>query len=412
MKITNIVHGYFPALGGVEHLIRMVSEHLVSDFQDEVDVITTDAFSTALFVDPSQKRMKVKEFPEEIAGVKVFRFKVDNSFAKFLKYLQEIAYRLHLPWNGFLRAVHLGPRLPGAIRMVKETDADVILASSFPLLHMYYPFWAKTGKPIVLMGCFHPADTRNFDRKDVWKLIRRCDAYIALTNFEKEFLVERGIEGSKVHVIGGGVEVSTFHNHKKETDIREKYGFEKNQNLIAFVGQQGGHKGVDTIIDSMEKVWLEEPDTGVLIVGGETPFTPQFKKAAEIVNTKSKGKGKIVIGGRISEEEKIDVLHQCDIFVSPSGHESFGISTIEAWACSKPIVGCRIPATMSLIDEYETGVLINYQDSEELSTVLVELLGDESLRRRLGENGYKKVSENYDWKIITKKFREVYKRLI
>lgn len=412
MKILNIVHGYYPALGGVEHLVRMVSEHLVSDYKDEVDVFTTDSFGTALFVDPSQKRMEIQESPEKRDGVNVYRFKVNNSFVKPLKYIQEIFYRLHLPGSGFLRALYLGPRLPGIIKEINSSNADIILCSSFPLLHMYYPFWAKTGKPIVLMGCFHPDDTRNFDRKDVWKLIGKCDAYIALTNFEKEYLVKHGVNSDKIFVIGGGVEVATFQNHKRETDVRKKYGFEKSQKLIAFIGQQGGHKGIDTLIHSMGKVWTDNPDVGVLIVGGDTPFTPQFKELANNMNSKSKGNGKIIVGGRISEEEKMDVLHQCDIFASPSGHESFGISTIEAWACAKPIIGCRIPASMDLITEYETGMLVNYQDADELASVIIELLDDQVLCRRLGENGFKKAYENYDWKVIAQKFRRVFEELL
>lgn len=411
MRILHIVHGYFPALGGVEHLVRMLSERLVKNYDDEVTVFTTNAYNTALFQDPSQRSVAVQN-PEIMGGVKVIRYEVNNKFSKPIKYVQELFYRLHLPGRDWLRALYMGPITLGMIGGIKESEADIILTASLPLLHMHFPFWAKTDKPIVLMGCIHPDDKRNFDRKDVWKIIERCDAYVALTEFEKGYLVDHGIKVKKIHVIGGGCEVNEFHSFKKAIDIRKKYGFEKKQQLIVFVGQQGGHKGVDTLISAMPLVWMKQPDAGLLIVGGETPFTPQFKQMAEQVNSGRKGIGKIVIGGRISEEEKIDVLKQCDIFTSPSGHESFGISTVEAWACEKPIIGCRIPATMSLVSEYEDGLLINYKDHEELAVALVELLGDPVLRKRLGKAGYKKAGENYDWDVIAEKFRKVFESLL
>jgi len=411
MKILNLVHGYFPALGGVEHLVRMLSSRLVKNYDDEVTVFTTNAYNTALFQDSSQKSIPIQN-PEIMGGVKVIRYKVNNKFANPIKYAQELFYRFHLPGKDWLRALYMGPITPRMIGGIKESDADVILTASLPLLHMHFPFWAKTGKPIILMGCIHPDDKRNFDRKDVWKIIKRCDAYVALTEFEKGYLIDRGIEAEKIHVIGGGCEVDEFHDFKKVIDIRKKYGFKKNQKLIVFVGQQGGHKGVDTLISAMPLVWSQQPDAGLLIVGGETPFTPQFRQMAEQANSGRNGIGKIVIGGRISEEEKMDVLQQGDIFTSPSGHESFGISTIEAWSCEKPIIGCRIPATMSLVSEYEDGLLINYQDHEELSVALLELLEDPVLRKRLGKAGYKKARENYDWNVIAEKFRKVFKSLL
>ncbi|MEJ2748911.1 MAG: glycosyltransferase family 4 protein, partial [Anaerolineae bacterium] len=92
----------------------------------------------------------------------------------------------------------------------------------------------------------------------------------------------------------------------------------------------------------------------------------------------------------------------------PSGHESFGIVFLEAWAAKKPVIGARTGAIPTVVNEGKDGLLIEHRNTADLTQAIQALLSDPGLGRELGANGYRKVREHYTWDIIAEKFRAVY----
>jgi glycosyltransferase involved in cell wall biosynthesis len=101
-------------------------------------------------------------------------------------------------------------------------------------------------------------------------------------------------------------------------------------------------------------------------------------------------------------------LAACDLFVLPSGQESFGIAFVEAWSCAKPVIGARVGAVSSLIDEGRDGLLFSADDPDSMAGTICRLLADEALRRRLGAAGRQKVLGNFTWEIVTDRVRQAY----
>jgi len=407
MKIAHFVQGYTPAIGGTEYLIQRVSEELVKVYGDEVTVYTTNAFNCEAFNNPKAPLMAAKE--EVINGVYVKRFKVFNKLAFVLNQLQKTAFAFRLPRNDLLRTVYSGPILPSIFKELPKVKADVIAASSFPLLHMHYASIASrlTKTPLVLHGGLHPTDTWGFERKVIYRLIEKCAAYIANTTYERDFLIAKGIQPQKIHVIGVGTDPEKFAQASGAT-VKAKYQLDGSP-VIAFVGQQGGHKGIETLIQAMPLVWQKVPEAKLIIAGSRTNYSLVLDKM--IKNLKAKAKNVIKIDN-IDDSLKKEVLAACDIFASPSGFESFGITYLEAWAAGKPVIGTRQGAIPTVIQEGEDGLLIDYKDYRELAGVILELLHDTRLRLKLGENGQKKVRQRYTWSKIAKKFRLVYQRVV
>ena len=116
-------------------VFQRISEELVSGYGDEVTVFTTNCYNVEGFFNPA-----VKHFPDgwqEINGVKVRRFPVSSKLSRALWKPQQLAYLYNLPGNQYLRAWAHGPIVPGLGKAIRQHPADVIVASSFPLLHMY-----------------------------------------------------------------------------------------------------------------------------------------------------------------------------------------------------------------------------------------------------------------------------------
>jgi glycosyltransferase involved in cell wall biosynthesis len=410
MDILHVVHGYFPALGGSERLIQGISEQLVTRYNDRVTVYTANGYNTEAFVDPSHPLLPPGEF--DLNGVHVRRFAVFNRLGKPLFHLQRLAYRLGLPGNQYLRTWYGGPILPGLGRCVEAFSGDVVAATAFPLLHMYTTLRAcqRTNKPMVFHGALHPLNDWGFDRPMIYQAIQQADAYIANSSYERDYLFDTWqVPSEKITVIGVGIEPARF-KQADGADVRQRYGIDDHL-LVAFIGQQGRNKGIDTLILAMKRVWQEIPEARLLIAGAATHFTAHLQN---LIRTQLSPveQARLTYLHNFSEDEKPGLFAACDVFAYPSRYESFGIAFIEAWAASKPVVGCEAGAVPSVVSDGEDGILVPVDAPVSLSEALLRLLKSPDLRRQLGQAGREKVLRRYTWEIVTPRWRGVYERVL
>ncbi|MBN1872984.1 MAG: glycosyltransferase family 4 protein [Anaerolineae bacterium] len=410
MDILHVVHGYYPALGGSERMIQCISENLVSRYGDAVTVYTMNAYNAEGFVDPRQPLLPVDNFV--LNDVEVQRFAVFNRLGPLLFRLQGWAYNLRLPFNQYLRTWYVGPIAPGLKQKISAYHSDVVCAAAFPLLHMYTTLAAckQSGKPCVLVGALHPLDPWGFQRPMIYEAIRQADAYIALSQYEKQYLVDEWeIPASKIAVIGVGIDAELF-DGVDGANIRQRYHID-DRPLIAFIGQQGGHKGIDTLLLAMKVVWNELPEARLLISGAPTHYTSHLNKLVERYFSPIE-RARIIHLGSFSESEKPYLFAACDVFAYPSRFESFGIAFIEAWASGKPVVGCDSGAIPTVVSDGVDGLLVTPGDSIALGMALLKLLVSPELRRQMGEAGRQKVLQNYTWEVVTRRWRDVYQKVL
>jgi glycosyltransferase involved in cell wall biosynthesis len=407
VRILHLSHGYPPAVGGSETVICEFSERLVRRGHD-VCVVTTTGFNTAAFREPGQPTMRAGEELRE--GVRVRRHRADPRFAPKLRRAQELAFRLRLPGNGALRTVYDGPLAPGMLRDAVDEPADVIGATAFPLLHMQFAVEAARARrvPSVLLGALHPDDRWGFDRAPIRRAIGHADAYVAYTAFERDHVERMGVPHGRIHVIPPGVEAATVEGGDGAA-LRAEVGVPAGVPLIGFIGQLGGHKGVDDLVAAMRLVWKHEPDAFLLVAGATTPYLATIEKAVRLLPAARRSRVRFLLD--FDHRRKRDVLAALDVFASPSGYESFGLTFVEAWAAGLPVVGCRSGAIPTVVDHGANGLLVGFHTVPELAGALVELLDDEPFRRRLAAAGRAKALEHYDWGRSTEMLEALYLEL-
>lgn len=405
MKILHVVQGYFPALGGTERLIQIVSEKLVANYGDDVTVFTPNGYNCELFWRRDQPELPIGV--ETINGVTVRRFGVFNRFNELRRVVAGSSYKLNLPYNDWLRALYNGPLIPNMTGQIAKFDADVVSGSSFPLLHMHYMVRGakQSGKPVVLHGGLHTTDDFGFNRPMIYRAIEQADAYIANTTFERDYLArEKGIDQAKMHVIGVGVDLADFEGGNGRR-LRDPLAW-GDIPVVGFIGQQVPHKGLDLLMTAMETLWRSGVIANLLIAGSQTTYSPTIQRW--VAQLPDEWRGRIHIIHNFKESEKADLFAATDVVVYPSAHESFGIVYLEAWASRKPVIGARTGATPSVIADGEDGLLIEHRSAADLARKLGRLIDDAELRTRLGQNGRRKVEQRYTWDTIAEKFRRVY----
>jgi glycosyltransferase involved in cell wall biosynthesis len=408
MDILHIVQGYTPAIGGTEWLVQRLSEELVRQFDDRVTVFTTDRYNAQGFVNPFTPRLPAGW--EQINGVRVRRFRVINQLGPVLKLLQAASYRLGLPYNQYIRTIYSGPLIPGLGGEIRRHPADLIVAASFPLLHMYVALKAarQGNKPAVLIGCLHPEDRWGFQRAMIYDAIRQADGYLALTDYEARHLAAQGTAAERVKVVGGGVDPEPFLEFTSE-EAKRRLGL-GGQRVIGYIGQLVHHKGVDTLLRAMPVIWSKNPEVHLLVAGSRTSYDRQLQ---EIIDGWLPGyRQNLHFFYNFEQKDKGLLYSALDLFVYPSRYESFGIAFLEAWAAGKPVVGCRAGAIPSVVKSGEDGLLVEPQNAGQLAEAVLSLIQSPEAACRMGESGRQKVLSSFTWPVVARRYREAYQDTI
>jgi glycosyltransferase involved in cell wall biosynthesis len=404
MDILHVTQGYPPAIGGPELLIRRVSEELVRQFGDQVTVFTTNCLNAEAFLDVRAPHLPVGW--TEMNGVRVRRFPVSSRISNLFRLPQYAAYHLHFPLNDYLRTLSRGPVISGLAREVRRFPADLIAASSFPLWHMYAALSGARGsnRPAVLHGGLHPEDAWGFQRPMIYRAIRKATCYIANTLFEADYVIARGAQPPRVFTIGVGVDLEPYAGISP-VDAKRRLGL-TDEPLVAFIGQLGRAKGVDTLLRAMPLVWQVVPQARCLIAGGVTQFAEQLTSLVQAWPTEDRQK--LIYRLNFATDDKPWLFSAADVVAYPSGYESFGIAFLEGWAAGKPVIGSRRGSTPWVISANRDGLLIDYQNEQMLAEAIILLLKNPDWAQALGQAGHAKVVERYTWPHVAKRFRDVY----
>jgi glycosyltransferase involved in cell wall biosynthesis len=284
-----------------------------------------------------------------------------------------------------------------------------MMATSFPLLHTFTAARAarRARRPYAIQGNLHPQDTWSFGKPVIYKTINSAPCYIANTKFEADYVVSRGADPGKVVIIGVGVDQNKF-DQISSREAKVRLGL-TGRPVVGFIGQIAATKGVDTLVQAMAHVWEEFPEVDLIIAGSRTQYSLQIEEL--LSKMPIEWRDKTLFKYNFSEEDKPSLFSAIDIFVYPSGYESFGIAFLEAWSSKIPVIGCRRGAITSVIDAGQDGLLVEYQDEYLLAEGIKLLLRNPEWAKEMGRSGYEKVIHRFTWPEIARRYREVYLEL-
>ena len=404
MRILHVVQTYPPSIGGTQEMVRQLSERLVSGYGDQVTVYTTVGHSNAYFWDAHQPALPRGETWQN--GVRVVRFPVMNRLGGPRLNLARLMHRLRLPYEDWARALYFGPLVPGLRRAIARSGAEVVMASAFPLMHMHDAVGGARDAhiPAVVLGAFHTEDHWTFERKMIYDDIRRCAMYIAYTDFERDYLIHRGVNASTIRVVGGGIDLDQYGTVDKIA-VRQRLGW-GDELVIVSVAQHFPHKRLDLLITAMPRIWEAVPNARLIVVGAPGSDTPHLETLLAGFSPEQRERVKLV--GQQTFHEKVEWLTVADVFAMLSSYESFGLVFLEAWACGLPVIGADAGAVASVIRGQLDGALIPYGSADALAAAALQLWQQPALRAQMAAAGRAKIRARYTWNIIVQRFREAY----
>jgi glycogen(starch) synthase len=183
---------------------------------------------------------------------------------------------------------------------------------------------------------------------------------------------------------------------------------------VLFAGRFEGRKGIDVLLKTIPPLCLKFPKARFIMVGEDRVMADGKTRggAFRARNARAPFRDRVIFPGAVPDKELERYLAQCDIFVSPSRYESFGLVFLEAMMFGKPTVGCRAGGMKEVIVDGVTGLLAEPGNSASLQATLASLLADPGKRQALGKAGRERFLEHYTREKFTGHTLEFYRQIL
>jgi len=244
-------------------------------------------------------------------------------------------------------------------------------------------------------------------------VLRKASAIIVVSEKMKKILLEMYSLDQKRIVVGeDGVDPDAFNPSLGRNAVRGKFSIEKSEKVILFLGTLSIREGVDRLIRAMSYVIKVRNDVKLLIVGGGSllvNFSSEFK---DLVRNLSIEKY-VTFTGKVPHSEAPQYIADSDICVSPHISTAFiPLKVFEYLACGKPVIVTGPNTDIGeILARHRAGLTVNTENPLELAKSILFLLTQPETSKKLGENGYKLVIENFTWKHSAKKIENLISEL-
>jgi glycosyltransferase involved in cell wall biosynthesis len=226
---------------------------------------------------------------------------------------------------------------------------------------------------------------------------RSAAALVAVSEGTKRAYEEQGYP-HRIRVIYNGVE-----SRPADADgVRDELAIPSDAPLVAEVGRLCDVKGQRELIDALAQV----PEARAVFVGADVEQGGAYERTLRRRAEDAGVADRVVFAGYRQDAGRI--IAAADVLALPSWTEGLPLVVLEAMALGRPVVATRVGGTPELVGDGETGVLVPPRDVGALAEALQRLLGDEPLRRRLGEAGRKRVDERFSAERMAREVLEVY----
>ena len=102
------------------------------------------------------------------------------------------------------------------------------------------------------------------------------------------------------------------------------------------------------------------------------------------------------------------LLSVLDAFVLPSLSEGLSLALLEAMASGKPVVATRVGGNPEVVEDGQTGFLVQPEDARDLAADLVKLLSDPGMMQQFGLQGVERVRQHFSIGQMVDRYRDLY----
>ena len=210
---------------------------------------------------------------------------------------------------------------------------------------------------------------------------------------------------SRIEIIRNGVNLKKL---VSKHNFKEKYQI--NSNFILFVGRFSKSKGIETLINafSIVKNELKDSDIHLVIMGVDFGYQAEMEKLIKKLNLSEE----IKVIKNPPRDDVISAYGESEFLVLPSQWELSPLVPLESFAFKKPVISTNSHGIPYTVQNNKNGILVEPENSLELSNAIMKLLNDTELREKLGLSGYNFVNEECNCVSMAKNSLKLYEDIL
>ncbi len=231
--------------------------------------------------------------------------------------------------------------------------------------------------------------------------INKSDGITAVSGSLKKDTQKHFKIRKEVRVIPNFIDFNRF--SKSNKDHFKKAIAPNNEKILVHVSNFRKVKRVEDVVHIFNAVRKKIPSKLLLIGDG-----PERRNVEQLCRDLGTCEDIRFLGKQDAVEELLAVA---DLFLIPSGSESFGLAALEAMACEVPIISSNVGGLPEVNIHGVTGFLSDVGNVKEMAEHAINLLSDETKHNEFRANALKH-AQRYDIKHILPEYENFYKEIL
>jgi len=393
MKLVIVSEFFYPYKTSTQKILTELAEDFV-EYGLEVDVLTTkNAYR--------EEKQKLSKY-ESYRGMNIKRIfstsgNRDNKVFRIINYATFLSSLfINLLFKNdynkilFVSNPPLAPYIGYLIKKLKGKEYVYLVHDVYPDVAEKLGVIKKTGFIYKLMDKINN------------KIYLNASKVIVLGRDMKKVIINKGIEEEKVKIITNWADKNNNFETKVSEGFYKRYNMDNKFNIL-YTGNISRVHAVDTIID-VARLLKDETDIKFTFVGdgNRRNYIAELRNKEELNN--------IDLNNYVFGEEYNNLLNCADMFITTlqKGVEGLGVpsKTYTYMSVAKPIIAIMSKESEigNLVNENNLGKQFEGNEAREIARYIKQLKNNSNDYEKITDNVRKYFNDNYERKIVTKKF--------
>ena len=277
-------------------------------------------------------------------------------------------------------------------QLVDRVEPDLVHANSLSMTRLSGPVARRLG--IASLG--HLRDMMNISQQGVEDL--NCHRrLLAVSRATRDWYLERGVDGHRLHVLYNGVDLEQFCPGKAQGNLHRELELPAELPILGGIGQIGLRKGWEVLLQSLHQVRRKFPQVHLTLVGerhSEKQEAIDYQQHLKELAGQDELQGHVHFLGR--RGDVTDLLKQWTMLIHPARQEPLGRVLLEAAASGCPVVATDVGGTREIFpDDQQGALLVPAESPEQLANAICRLLAAPEMGRLLGETGRQRAEAQF-----------------
>jgi len=250
---------------------------------------------------------------------------------------------------------------------------------------------------------------RNFIYRAMYKyVLKRTDFIHCETMYARNLLCRDGLLPNKIKAFPLGIDLNTFRPEIQDKKYLRLLGLTRKEKIVISTRSLDiPVYSVDTLIHAIPHVIKSFPEANFIIVG-----SGRHQNSLKELANKHNVSEFIHFLGFIPNSDISKLINISDIYISTSLYDTFSISTLEAMACSKPVIVTDLPGTDEWIKDGWNGLVFPKKDHFVLAEKIEYLMANPKIAEDMGRRNREIVEKKANILDSIKEIQKIYKELI